>query len=1036
MKRFFAFAFSLLFLIIAAGIIVPSFIDWSAYKDQAAQAVREKTGLDMDIKGSVGFSIVPTPRFYVEQASLNKAEDVEKTSLISFERLEVNLELAPLFSKQVKVSSLTLVKPQITLEKLKNGKLNIMTPEIEALSKGSKEEGGDDNTAQIGTQTSAFDISLDEIQIKEGVFIYADQQAGTQTKIQNINLDLSAQSLTGPFEAQGSVFYEGRALNIDAKVGRYDLQNKLISPKVKLVLQPGDVTLDYDGVVSLEGENGVSLQGQTKIYIGDISKTLAQFNIKPQQAGIKSGAFEAKGLLTADAKALSYKNIALNLNGQTLKADVNVGLSPLSYELSIGVPKDSQIDLAALLTKSYGFKKADMDIKIVGKKQKTTIKSASIKLDDMNVTLSGSYEAPKNKRPQLSLNAKLTKLDYDKLIAKIPGSSSRTSQGKYDSPQGKNSVELPIDINLTASIDELIWQKKTLKGIKTKVKLAQNRVTVNSLTVQNIGGAKLKASGEVKDLTAFAGITAYLDLDSSNIKELAKWLDIDASTWPKNVKKANVKVKATGSAKALDITANIAFMDAKLIASGSINDPLNKPALNNLELQIKHKNMAQAVQLLSGAEVKDKNLQKPLDFYAKVSQNGQVYTLEEIKGDLSGISVEGNAKLDMSGKIPDVEADLDFGTVTLQSVVNKKASVSNGSGKRAHTSGAQRWSKQAINTGAFHVANLDIDVSAKAINYGAWPLSAPKMTLKLKNGTLNISDLSASVFGGQVSSSSNVQVAKEDRAPLYFENKSAFKDVDLGKLSKALVGTEIVDISGTGSLDLNLKSSGVSPAALVYDLGGQGKVTGSDILLKGVDVAKFVRALSDDTKPGDTLVGIWKGSTKGGQTQFKTLDGAFTIQNGVVNISSMTLDGATAKVETKGQIDLPRWTLSTKHPMSVKSTDNEGAEVPSFEVSFKGPLDNPSQTFGQGLLQDYLQRKIQRKLDKLFGNSKKDESSANSAVEPNSNPEASGAETSPNQNSGSNISPAPQPAPPQDPEDVLKDVAEDALKGLLQDLLR
>ena len=1020
MKRFFAFAFSLFILVIAAAMIVPSFIDWSVYRDQAAQVVREKTGLDLVINGSVGFSVIPTPRFYIEQAALNTEDE---KLLASFERLEVNLELAPLFNKQIKVSSLTLVKPQISLEKLKNGKLNIMTPEIESLSKGSKEE----DTTQKETQTPpAFDMSLDEIRIKDGEFTYTDHKTKTHTKIQNINMDLSAQSLMGPFEAQGSVFYEGHALNIDAKTMRYDSENNLISPKIKLVVQPGDITIEYGGVVSMEGENGVSLQGQTNIYVKDIAKTLAKYNVKSQQAGIKSGTFVAKGLLTADAKTLSYKNIAINLNEQDLIADLSVNLSPLSYDLALNTPKDNKIDLSALLSDNYGFKKADLHMSVSGEAQKVMIKSAAVKLDDMGLSLSGSYEMPEGKRPQLSLNAKMSKLDYEKLAAIMPKSSGSHSQARWGAQKNNNVTSLPMDVVFTAEINELIWQKKTIKGITVKARATQNKVILDSLKVQNMGKAKLKASGEVLDLAKQEGITAYLDLDSPDIKHLANWLEVDTSAWPQKVKKANIKVKATGSSQTMDVTANVTSMNTKLIASGKIKNPVSNPAFNDLQLQIKHDNMAQAIQMLSGASINDKNLQKSLDFYTKVSQNEQIYTLEGIKGSLSGISVEGDVKIDLSGKIPAIKADLDFGTVKLESVVNKNAKASSGS--VAQPSGVQRWSKEAIDTSAFHTVNLDLNISAKAINYGAWPLNDPKMTLKLKNGVLSITDLSANIFGGQISATSNVQVAHEVRAPLYFENTSTFSNVDLGKLSKALIGTQLVNISGIGSLDLSLKSSGVSPAALIYDLSGQGKVEGSDILLKGIDVSRFVRALSDETRPGDTLLGVWKGSTKGGQTKFDTLDGAFTIQNGVVNISSMTLDGQTAKIETIGQIDLPRWTLSTKHPMSVKSTDSEGAQIPPFEISFNGSLDNPSQTFGQGLLQDYMKRKIQRKLNKLIT----DKLGLPGAGKNNSGSDS----TNSGSDSDSNISPQPAPAPVQDPEDVLKDVAEDALKGILQDLLR
>ena len=964
MKRFFAFAFSLLILLIAAAVIVPSFIDWSAYKDQAAQVVREKAGLDLVIKGKVGFSLIPTPRLYVEEAALNT---IDEKPLVAFERLEVNVELAPLFNKQVKVSSLTLVKPQIALEKLHNGKLNIMTPEIETLSNGEKSGAVE---GQAIAQTPAFDMSLDEIRIKDGVFTYTDTTTRKQTKVQYINMDLSAQSLAGPFDARGSMFYEGRGLNVDAKIARYDSENKLISSKVKLVLQPGDINIEYDGVVSLEGENGASLQGQTKIYVEDITRALAKQGIKPQQLEIKSGAFSAKGLLTADTKFLSYKDVAVKLNQQALSSDLLVTLSPLSYDLTLNTLKDSQLDLTALLTNSYGFKKSDIQVSVSGKPQKVMLKSAVIKLDDMTMSVSGSYEAPEEKRAQLSLNAKMSKLDYDKLLAIMPESPAKGSGGKahpgWSLQENAGPAELPMDVTVTAEIDELIWQKKKIKNITTKVRATQNRVILDTLKIEDLGKANLKASGEIWDIAKLEGITAYLDLDSPDIKELANWMAVDTSAWPQKVKKANIKIKATGSSQVMDMTANVASLDGKLIAGGKINNPLSKPAFSNLELQIKHDNMAQALQMFTGADISDKNLRKSLDFYTKVSQAGKIYTLEGIKGSLSGTSVEGTAELDLSGKTPNIKAELNLGTIKLESVVNKKTKTSSSTNKTTQSSGTQRWSKEAINASAFHAANLDLKVSARAIDYGAWPLSEPKMTLKLKNGVLEISDLAAGIFGGQISAASGVQVANEERALLHFESTSTFSNVDLGQLSKALIGTKLVDISGTGSMDLSLETSGVSPAALIYDLGGQGKVEGSNILLKGVDVAKFVRALSDETKPGDTLLGVWKGSTKGGQTMFETLIGAFTIQNGVVNISSMTLDGQTAKVETTGKIDLPKWMLSTKHPMSVKGTDAEGAPIPPFEISFSGPLDNPSQTFGQGLLQDYLQRKIQRKLNKLL----------------------------------------------------------------------
>ena len=88
----------------------------------------------------------------------------------------------------------------------------------------------------------------------------------------------------------------------------------------------------------------------------------------------------------------------------------------------------------------------------------------------------------------------------------------------------------------------------------------------------------------------------------------------------------------------------------------------------------------------------------------------------------------------------------------------------------------------------------------------------------LQNGTLQISDLKAGLFGGQVSLSSTVQTVSKPRQPVHFESRTRITGADLGRLSKALTGTQLVKLSGRGNLDMTLKSAGASPAALVHDL--------------------------------------------------------------------------------------------------------------------------------------------------------------------------------------------------------------------------
>ena len=181
---------------------------------------------------------------------------------------------------------------------------------------------------------------------------------------------------------------------------------------------------------------------------------------------------------------------------------------------------------------------------------------------------------------------------------------------------------------------------------------------------------------------------------------------------------------------------------------------------------------------------------------------------------------------------------------------------------------------------------------------------------------------------------------------------------------------------------------------------------------------------------------MWKGVGSGGSSQFATLDGSYSINNGVISFNDILLDGDAAAINTSGHVNLPAFTIASEHEMSVKNRD----DVPSFTVKLSGPLDNPAQTFGQGLLQDYLQRKIQRKLQKELGDKINKELGNNpignvlqgvlgggSAASGNNNDAAndndSASEDEGSQNSGGNNS-------------STGSAAEDAVRGLLNNFMR
>lgn len=943
MKRALVIVPSILVVLLAVALIAPGFIDWNQYKTQAQEQVKTMTGLEMELAGDIGFTILPAPRIMAENVTVKAPEGSKEPILASLDRLDVNVDLFPLLSGQVSVKYVTLVKPAINLEMLESGKLNAMTPEIEALQSPA------DNKA---AKAAGPDIALDKVVIDNGTFSYYDHATQTQTTVRNINADLMAKSLQGPYEASGSLFYEGHSAEFEVSAARLKSDTGQIEPKIRLTLRPADLELAFSGTLSTKEPFG----GQGVLTAGapSLKKVMDQFKLGPFAA--RDSSLKLKGVLTADSGKLDFRNFELALGEDQISGTFGMLFDPMKYALEIKAHKGVEV---ARLADLPMFRHAIFDIRMEGDAASAKIHSSTVKLDSQEFKLSGNYAVPKKVgRPKADIVFSAAALDYDALAKKMPEQKSRSSGDIESSLQ---ALALPLDMDLDLNVSKLKYEGKTLDKVGAKLKFRENAVSFSGISIRNIfASADISASGEIRDIKNAAGITLDLAVNTRDVPAFSKALNIDASAFPPALKTAEVKTRLTGSAKAMDMTANIGALGGDFIAQGKIGHPFKTATLDDLTLQVKHKNMADLMQKLQGTPKPDPNFARPMDIYAKIVQSGKTYTLSGLKGDLAGYTVQGDAKIDTSGAKPYIGGELKFGKITMASAVTTQAASKPGA------DGSERWSREPINVQGLNAFNADVALSASSITYGPWPLIAPQMKIALKDGVLDISEMKAGLFEGALAMNATVESSDKPRQPVRIKSNASLKDVSVKQLIRALAGSQMIDATGKVSGDLDITTSGTSAAALVYDLGGQGTVNGSDIILNGVDVTRFARALSDETKPGDSLLGLWKGSVKGGSTQFDTLDGNYVIAEGVVDIRKLDLDGPKANIATTGNINLPKWTLATRHKITVKPQGDVPSDVPPFEMSFSGSLDNPAQTFGQGVLQDYLNRKVSRKIEGLI----------------------------------------------------------------------
>lgn len=1108
-----------LVVLLAVLLIAPGFVDWNSYKTQAQEQIQKHSGYHVALNGDLGLSLLPAPYLFVENVEVAAPAPSKVAQLATLKRMEISLAVLPLLGGTIDVRSVNLVEPMIALEVLKSGEGNWMTPELKAMTEGDADAGKPKN--------NGAGIALQSVSIEKGKLSYIPAADAAPVEIGDINLNLRAVSLKGPFEAKGSVLYAGQTIDVQARSDVAPDDMSALSVNIKAAAQPAGVQLDYAGIAGLQAP--YELQGETRLNIASLSSTLKSFGVT---APPPVESLRLEGLLTASETAIDLRNAVVKLGDAEMTGFVGAGLKPMSIKAalkskaplnldqmmakapaaqpaqgggtltgflpqSVTLPKDFNIDVAleapgvtyqsqmyqqvALSLKNEGSKafalqvsagdipgKGNAEVKAsLGFAEKARaadgsdiyadpflsaevdansqnipktlqaitgmnnlalpaawktgaitarakvaadaidITDARLRVADTSAQMSGRFaQGKKGGRAKLTVDAAVDTLNLDTLSEK-----KESGGGADDFAATLKALSLPYDLAFDIGVQSLQMQGQAIKGLRAQGNLQADSLMFSNLSAQDYAGAALKLEGGIGSLKALSGIDLRVAGQSADLPRFAKALQIDPASLPDNLDRASANITAKGNADKLAVNASVQALNGEVIARGDVAAPLASWSLSGLAVQIKHRNLAEALAMFAPSAPRYASWQKPMDLSANVTQQGQVYKLTDIKGNLAGATVGGDVTMNAGGAKPDLQANLTFGDLVMTSAAT--SSAAGVQQVRPSGSGGGKWSSAPIDSGWMHGMNMALTIAANTITYESWYLQKPSLKMTLKDGTLNIADLKSTLFGGALALSGTATSAAQGKGALSIDANTQFDNVSMEKLVQGLVGVPILQASGDVSLNGSFKTTGASQSALINALSGQGTVTGKSLTLEGIDVTRFVTALSDETKPGDTLQGLWKGATRGGSTSFETLDGNYNIARGVVNIAKMDLDGPQAAIATTGTVNLPAWTISTAHKMTAKTK----TDVPPFTINISGPLDNPGQTFAQGAINDYLGRKLQRKigneLDKLLGKKLGLPPAQPQDVTP------SGGEP------GS--APAPQPQQGTTPEDAIKDV----LKGIL-----
>ena len=594
------------------------------------------------------------------------------------------------------------------------------------------------------------------------------------------------------------------------------------------------------------------------------------------------------------------------------------------------------------------------------------ISNANLNVLDTDLTLSGSYQPKKSGgRDMVTIIASAPWFDGDEWMKRLQPPSqeatvttSTAADKKMDVAGIAKKIALPFDLDASISTGSLTWGGQNYDKVAFKGKLMGGKLTIDSAGLAAEGGNSLAVSGSIGDVTALKDVDLTVQGKTPDTLKTLEGFKIDTKNIPKSIGPSEILAEFKGQADNLSFVANAKALKGTLEASGTLDGLLTEPKVSNLTARLKHPNYVELARIFNPGFKSSVAMDKNLDVYTSMSRQGTVYTLKDFQATIGPSTLTGQVSFDEASTSPKLTANISAGDLALSDIVGyEKKSKGTVQAVTPTNSENVRWSRNALNVDWMRKYNADIKLTAKSLTWVNWRLDNAVVESTLDKGVLTVSRLNGGLYGGDINANATVTAPADSKLPLSVNATTKLTDVSLESFISSFSGSQLVKARGSVNLDAAVETSGISPAALIFGLKGKGTSTGKGLVFEGFDLAKVSRTLVQPSSSlKENVVSLLDTSMTGGQTSFETLEGAFTISEGVINFDKLLLTGTAATVNTTGKVNLPLWTVDLESSIKLA----EPADAPPLKTSFRGPLDNPGKTFGKSALDSYIGNRVEK----------------------------------------------------------------------------
>ncbi len=445
-----------LVVMLAALFAVPSMVDWNGYRGVFEEEASKVLGRDVRVSGAVNLRLLPTPYVKFEKVRLADVSGQTGEPFIRAESFTMWLAVSPLMRGVLEANKVELDRPVLNLALDGQG-------------------GGNWSSIRLQPGTLPFvprDVTLHSVKLIDGTLGMYNAASQSIVRVEQINGELSADGLAGPFRFAGTAAWGGEKRDI-----RFS-------------------------TTAAEGQGGFRIKAATR---GETSKnslvfdgSVEGFTSKPKLTGELTGAFPlpmAPGT-AADVGASTAIGSAAK-NDPVLRPTLELTASA-SADASGGALKDVVLSVANAAEPQ---------------------------------TMSGSASARWTDAPRLDVHLTSKWLDLDKL-AGGHGPDASFEQIKTLTLQLLREVAGDGKARARIDLEQVKIAGETVGGLKIDAERSDGVIRISQLNAGLPGGSRLLLSGDLKNDAGQPDFSGQVFVHGTSLARLKAWahksgVDID-----------------------------------------------------------------------------------------------------------------------------------------------------------------------------------------------------------------------------------------------------------------------------------------------------------------------------------------------------------------------------------------------------------------------------------------------------------------------------------------------------------------------------